>query len=193
MSLKSKIEKLLSKWLQKLISRISPEDDNSLTYRSSTKVGTGGDAQDRAGDPSGSAPPDAADAVDYSLLDWRYGRFDGSKAALSSARIAGLRVTADGLSYKWTAGGCEDLDRACSHVKPCCTCALFCRVNGKWIGGKFDHISTDRRTRDFANIRESYGGWDPSALRAADAYAFVILDDGARRRTNVIVQEGGVR
>ena len=137
--------------------------------------------------PSGAGAPDAADAVDYSLLDWRWGRFDGRKAVRAAgAEIGSLKVTPNGLSYKWVSGGCEDLDRSCSHSKPCCTCALFCCVNGKWIGGKFDHISTDRRTRDFANIRESYGGWIPAALSRADAYAFVILDDGGKRRTNVI-------
>lgn len=139
------------------------------------------------GKPSGAGAPDAADAVDYSLLDWRWGRFDGRKAVRAAgAEIGSLKVTPNGLSYKWVSGGCEDLDRSCSHSKPCCTCALFCCVNGKWIGGKFDHISTDRRTRDFANIRESYGGWIPAALSRADAFAFVILDDGGKRRTNVI-------
>ena len=125
--------------------------------------------------------------MDYSLLDWRWGRFDGRKAVRApGAEIGSLKVTANGLSYKWLSGGCEDLDRSCSHSNPCCTCALFCRVNGTWIGGKFDHISTDRRTRDFANIRSGHGGWIPAALSRADAFAFVILDDKAKRRTNVI-------
>lgn len=176
MDLKSKLAKLIDKWLKKLFGKLPAETARPASAPEPTPE-----------------PTNNPDEVDYDALDWRWGGFDGSGAALSSARIAGLAVTHNGLSYKWTAGGCEDLDRACSHGKPCCTCALFCRVGGKWVGGKFDHISTDRRTRDFANIRESYGGWDPSALSRADAFAFVILDDGARRRTNVIVQEGGVR
>ena len=138
-------------------------------------------------------PATDADAVPFDALDFRWGGFNGKSAQLAGCRVSGLRVTPNGLSYKWTVGGCEDLDRSCTHSNPSCTCALFCRVGGKWIGGKFDHISTDRRTRDFENINDGYGGWNPSALRDADAFAFVILDDGARRRTNVIVQEGGAR
>lgn len=126
------------------------------------------------------------DAVDFSLLDWRWGGFNGSKASLSSARIRGLKVSSGSLSYSWERGSCSDLDAACTHDKPCCTCALFCRVDGKWVGGKFEHISSDRTSRGLTNVQKGYGGWDPSALSRADAYAFVILDDKAKRRTNVI-------
>lgn len=131
-------------------------------------------------------PGTAEDAVDYMLLDWRWGGFSGKNAKLAGARIYNLSVTDKGLAYKWMTGSCSDLDAACTHDKPCCTCALFCRVDGKWVGGKFEHISTDRTSRGLGNVQEGYGGWDPSALSRADAYAFVILDDGAKRRTNVI-------
>ena len=127
-----------------------------------------------------------ADAVDYALLEWRWCGFNGAKASLSSARIKGLKVGSGSLSYAWERGSCSDLDAACTHANPCCTCALFCRVDGKWVGGKFEHISTDRMSRGLKNVQEGYGGWDPSALSRADAFAFVILDDKAKRRTNVI-------
>jgi len=137
-----------------------------------------------------SASPASSDAVDFASLDWRWGGFNGSKAKLAEgAEIGSLKVTADGMSYKWVKGGCEKLDKNCSHSNPCCTCALFCLVDGRWIGGKWEHISTDRTTRDFKNVKEGYGGWDASAIGKATAYAFVILDDGAKKRTNVIVQE----
>lgn len=189
--------KLLAKPLQKLarwIERQNAEADAARAAEQSTptapaqekEAAAAGGAEPRDASAAPAAPAHA-DAVDYSLLDWRWGRFDGRKAVRAAgAEIGSLKVTANGLSYKWLSGGCEDLDRSCSHANSCCTCALFCRVNGTWIGGKFDHISTDRLTRDFANIRESYGGWIPAALSRADAYAFVILDDGAKRRTNVI-------
>lgn len=180
MSLKSKIktklETLIDKWLLKLFGKGDGDGAPSTTH---------------AQEPQ--QPGNSADEVDFAALEWRWGGFRGGKATLADCRIAGLRVTPNGLSYKWTVGGCEDLDRSCSHSKPCCTCALFCRIDGKWIGGKFDHISTDRRTRDFENIDGRYGGWEPEAISKATAFAFVILDDGARRRTNVIVQEGGAR
>ena len=147
----------------------------------------GGDVPGAAEDAAAAVRSGAADAVDYTLLDWRWGNFKGARATLSSARIKGLKVGPGSLSYAWERGSCADLDAACTHSNPCCTCALFCRVGGKWVGGKFEHISTDRTSRGLGNVQEGYGGWDPSALSRADKYAFVILDDGARRRTNVIV------
>ena len=137
-----------------------------------------------------SASPASSDTVDFASLDWCWGGFNGAKAKpVDGCEIGSLKVTADGLSYKWVKGGCEQLDKNCSHSNPCCTCALFCRVDGKWIGGKWEHISTDRTTRDFKNVKKGYGGWDASVLGKATAYAFVILDDGAKKRTNIIVQE----
>lgn len=44
---------------------------------------------------------------------------------------------------------------------------------------------------DFSLLRWRYG-WDASLLSKADAFAFVIEDDRARHRTNVIVQEGRI-
>lgn len=133
-----------------------------------------------------SASPASSDAVDFASLNWRWGGFNGSKAKLAEgAEIGSLKVSADGMSYKWIKGGCEQLDKNCSHSNPCCTCALFCLVDGKWIGGKWEHISTDRTTRDFKNVKEGYGGWDASALGKATAYAFVIVSDDGKKRTNV--------
>jgi hypothetical protein len=129
----------------------------------------------------------SADEVDFSALEWRWGDFNGKKAKLESAAVIGsLKVTSSGLSHKWVKGGCEKLDESCSHKNPCCTCALFCLVDGKWIGGKWEHTSTDRTSRGFENVKDGYGGWDASALSKATAYAFVILDDGGKKRTNVI-------
>ena len=186
MSLKSKIktklEKLIDKWLKRLLGKL-PAEAPAASAQQETPAET---SQPAPAETPQTQPATDADAVPFDALDFRWGGFNGKSAQLAGCRVSGLRVTPNGLSYKWTVGGCEDLDRSCTHSNHSCTCALFCRVGGKWIGGKFDHISTDRRTRDFANIRESYGGWIPAALSRADAYAFVILDDGAKRRTNVI-------
>lgn len=156
--------------------------------------GEGAATPTQADEPSSgtqpSASPASSDAVDFASLEWAWGGFNGSNAKLTEgAEIGSLKVTADGMSYKWVKGGCEQLDKSCSHSNPCCTCALFCLVDGKWVGGKWEHISTDRTTRDFKNVKKGYGGWDAFALGKATAYAFVILDDGAKKRTNIIVQE----
>ena len=143
-------------------------------------------APESAPSPAAAAASVASeDGADFSALRWDWGGFDGSKAALADGcRIKGLKVAGSGLSYNWAEGGCERLG-ASSREDAACIAALFCRVGGAWRGGKFDWISTSRRTRDFKNIFEGYHGWDPDAVRKADAFAFVIISKDGRRRSNV--------
>lgn len=137
--------------------------------------------------PSGAGAPDAADAVDFSSLDWAYGGFKGQSGKLADARIKNLKVSSSGLSYSWEEGGCEQLGASGATDANCLAC-LFCRIGGKWRGGKFDWISTSRVTRSFENIRTGYNGWPKNAVEAADAYAFVIVSKDGKRRTNVAAQ-----
>jgi len=128
------------------------------------------------------------DAVDFSSLDFCWGSFAGGKAALADARIKGLRVTRDGLSYAWAKGGCESIGATSREDYEHTVVCLFCKIGGKWKGGKFDGISTSRTTRDFRNIHDGYHGWDTGAIEKADAYAFVIVSRDGKKRTNVITQ-----
>lgn len=125
-----------------------------------------------------------ADAVDFSALYWCWGGFSGKKAKLvDGAEIGSLKVTESKLSYKWVRGGCENLG-AKSRDDASFIAALFCNVGGKWRGGKFDWVSTNRTSRDLKNTG-GYGGWDPDAVRTADAFAFVIVSEDGKKRTNV--------
>ena len=126
------------------------------------------------------------DAVDYGLLNWSYGGFKGGSARPSAkARIMALKVSSSGMSYQWISGGCEDLG-ASSPTDASCVACLFCLIGGKWVGGKFDWISTSRKTRDFKNIKESYNGWPSNSIAAAEKYAFCIVSKDGKKRTNVI-------
>lgn len=128
-----------------------------------------------------------ADAVDYSLLQWSYGGFKGGSAKLSNkARIKNLKVSSSGLSYSWAAGGCEDLGASSREDYDHTVACLFVFVGGKWVGGKFDWISTSRTTRDFKNIKDGYDGWPKDAIGKAEKYAFVIVGKNGKSRTNVI-------
>ena len=128
----------------------------------------------------------SADEVDFSLLQWTYGGFKGGSAKLAAQpRISGLKVSSDGMSYSWKSGGCENLG-ASSATDASCIAALFCYSGGKWVGGKFDWVSTSRRTRDFKNIHDSYNGWSPTVFKNASAYAFVIVSKDGKSRSNVI-------
>lgn len=182
-----KLWKKIREWIREWIDEQDAAIDAARAARGDDAAASPGESStsDEVAVSTPAAP--SADEVAFDNLEWRWGGFKGTKAVLADGvRIKGLKVSGSGMSYSWAEGGCEGLDRNCSHDNPCCTCALFCLLDGKWVGGKFEHVSTDRRTRGFANILWGYGGWDASALSQATSYAFVILDDGGRRRTNVI-------
>lgn len=128
----------------------------------------------------------AEDAVDFAQLSWPWGGFKGANAKLDAkARIFNLSVKADGMTYRWVQGGCENLGASSREDASCLAC-LFCLLDGKWQGGKFDWISTSRTSRDFKNIGEGYNGWRKDAIGKASKYAFVIVSRDGKKRTNVI-------
>lgn len=137
---------------------------------------------------SSAATPAAGDFLDFAGLQWSYGGFKGGSAVIHpGCRIADLRVSATGLSYRWAQGGCEALGAADRGDHSRTLACLFVRgADGAWRGGKIDWISTGRTTRDFENVRSGYGGWPKDAIETAKAYAFVIVSMDGRRRTNVI-------
>jgi len=137
-----------------------------------------------------SASPASSDAVDFASLEWAWGGFNGKNAKLADGcEIGSLKVSADGMSYKWVTGGCENIGVS-SRESPDCIAALFVRIDGKWQGGKWEWISTSRTTRSLENIKKGYGGWRKDAIEAAAAFAFCIVSKDGKKRTNVIVQEG---
>ena len=180
MSLKSKIktklEKLIDKWLKRLLGKLPAEAPAEAPQ------------QETPAETPQTQPATDADAVPFDALDFRWGGFNGSAATLKDGcRIASLKVSGNGLSYDWQSGGCEQLGASSAGDADCLAC-LFCRIGGKWQGGKFDWISTSRRTRGFENIYGGYNGWDPDAIGKADAYAFVIVSRNGKLRSNVIAQ-----
>lgn len=142
------------------------------------KGGTSVDGGSSSGKDSGPTPP---------ALNWCWGGFNGSKAKESDrARIRNLRVTADGLSYGWERGGCEDLGATSSGD---CDHTVACLFLDDGRGGKFEWISTSRRTRSFNNIKDGYHGWDAKAFRSAKRVWFCICSSDGKRRTNLISAE----
>lgn len=130
--------------------------------------------------------------VDFSELEWVYGGFDGGAAQpVAGCEISGLKVTERGMSYQWIAGGCHLLGAPenDAHNASYTLACLFCYIEGRWVGGKFDWISTDRSTRGFENIEGGYKGWDTEAIRKAEAFAFVIVSKDGKRRSNAITVE----
>ncbi len=145
-------------------------------------------AQDVPGDIDidGDKPDMPSDDVPYDDLDVCYGGFFAPYAERSDdVRIMLDSVGQSGLRYHFVRGDLRAISPANSHTNPDCVACLFCRVDRQWRGGKFDWISSDRLTRDFANIFSGYHGWRSTDIAAADAYAFVIVSGSGILRTNV--------
>lgn len=126
-------------------------------------------------------PPSSVD------LDFRYGGFKGGRAVEEpGCRIGSLKVGKDKLAYKWEAGGCEALgakDKA--DYSQTVACAFFWDGK-KWVGGKFDWISTSRTSRGFENIKSGYNGWDSAAFFGAKKHGFCIVSKDGKKRSNFI-------
>ena len=137
--------------------------------------------------PASGTSTGSADEVAFSLLQWTYGGFKGEQAKLGAQpRITGLKVNNSGMSYSWKSGGCENLGATSASDYSRTVACLFCYYGGKWVGGKFDWVSTSRRTRDLKNVHDGYNGWSPTVFSKATAYAFVIVSKDGKTRSNVI-------
>lgn len=133
---------------------------------------------------SGKKEDEAPPAPSGPSLNWCWGGFNGSRAKESDkARIKNLKLTSSGMSYSWESGGCEGLgaESASDH-----THTLACLFLEDGRGGKFDWISTNRKTRDFKNIREGYNGWSKNAFDSSKKVWFCICSSNGKLRTNLI-------
>ena len=143
---------------------------------------------------TGGAAAAASDPLPPGAVRWCYGGFDGSRAQHDArCRISSLRVTPSGLSYKWNSGGCEAIGASGPlDISP--VCALFFQsAGGSWKGGKFDHISTSRTTRDWKNVHGGYGGWNWGEASAARSFCFVIVSADGKKRSNWAFATGSLK
>lgn len=142
--------------------------------------------------PSSSPAPATADAADvgadqvpFGSLSWTFGgKPNGRGARNGGVIISGARFSAGGVSFSYA----KDLSAwGCSPGELGGIACLFVRKsNGQWVGGKFDWISSSRRSRDFANVYGGYEGWSLAGVPNPCAAAFVIVSPDGKRRSNVI-------
>ncbi len=129
--------------------------------------------------------PTILDDVFFGELHWDFGGFKGGKAEKGDVQIAGLKMKKDGLSFKYV----EDLSHwglAHTDYSGALACLFVCDKDGRWVGGKFDWISSSRRTRDFHNVYGGYKGWSLSNVSNPCPVAFVIVSKDGKKRSNVI-------
>ena len=121
------------------------------------------------------------------VLDFRYGGFKGGGSVEDPAtQIKGFRFSSSGMSYSWAKGDLGNWGLARTDAGAL-ACAFYeDPATGRWIGGKFDWISTSRTTRTWENVRDRYNGWDPDAFFSAQRHAFCIVSADGRKRTNLV-------
>lgn len=129
-------------------------------------------------------PPPVETRESAPRMDWRFGGFDGLRAVEDErVQIGSVKMGRDRMTYKFTRG---DLSAwGLSREDAGAIAAAFYWDGEKWVGGKFDWISTSRTSRDWKNIRAGYHGWDPAAFFAASRRAFCIVSRDGKRRTNL--------
>ena len=140
-----------------------------------------------------------ADEMNFDLLDWTFGGLDGSDYKWGSAGdvpvgpvIGDLKFSKDGLRFHYenelSAWGL-DYDEYDGDNGGAIACLFVKDADGRWVGGKFDWISTSRTTRSFTNVFDGYNGWDLSNVPQTTEAAFVIVSRDGKWRSNVAVAQ----
>ena len=132
-------------------------------------------------------PAADVDAVEFALVEWTLGGVDGSRAALSSPRISGLKAGAKSLSYKWEEG-LDDWGLSRDDAGAL-ACFFVEREDGEIVGGKFDWVSTSRSSRGLENVFGGYGGWTLEGVGNPCKCWFVVVSKDGRKRSNVVGAE----
>ena len=138
-------------------------------------------------DPGHIAKPSSSGGAPAIL--WKYGGFDGSHSIEDpNTQIGSVRMTANGMTYKWVKGGCENFGAKSREDADAALACFFYwdEASKSWIGGKADWLSTSRTSRDWENIRCRYNGWDPDKFFAAKRRAFCVVSKDGKKRTNLL-------
>ena len=160
-----------------------PASRTTTTRPASKPATTAAPAPAPAPSPSGDV---GADQVPFGSLKWTFGgRPNGSGARNGGVVISGARFSTDGMSFSYA----RDLSAwgYASGALGGVACLFVQKSNGQWVGGKFDWISSSRRSRDFANVYGGYEGWSLAGVPNPCSAAFVIVSPDGKRRSNVIV------
>lgn len=137
----------------------------------------------------GSESSNSIDGVAFNKLEWRYGDINHSNAKLSDngPRLGDPSCNGRRMSYSWKTG-MQSWGLRVDDASAICSIFIEDTKSGKWIGGKFDWVSTSRNFRDLNHLT-SYGSWRNSGtkLPIKGRVAFVVTDKLGKNRTNVIV------
>lgn len=133
------------------------------------------------------APAEASATAAGPVLDFRWGGFRGGGAVEDPAtQIKDFRMDKSGMSYRWAKGDLGNWGLAHTAAGALICAFYFDEKERRWIGGKFDWISSSRLTRSWENVYAGYNGWQAQPFFAAKRHAICIVSVDGRRRTNLI-------
>ena len=134
-----------------------------------------------------SAVPNIDDAP-WDEFGWTYGKENKSAAVYDGSVIIRLEaLKANKIDLSWE----KDLSAwgaAHDDHRKALACAFLLNDQGKWVGGKFDWISSSRTDRGFAHFT-SYEDWTLEGIPNPTTLAFVVVEANGKRRSNVIAAE----
>ena len=141
-------------------------------------------AEAAAADP---ASTEAAAIAAGPRLDFRFGGFRGGGAAEDPAtQIRDFRMDRNGMRYAWAKGDLGNWGLARESAGALICAFYFDEKERRWIGGKFEWISTSRLTRSWENVYAGYNGWQAQPFFSAKRHAICIVSADGRRRTNLL-------
>lgn len=169
--LKAVVEKVLAEnpdWVKAIAARVKAiAEEEKGKEAAEDAEGAKAEAEEPEETRQDAASPDAEPK-----LSWCYGGFNGGKArVVEDAVLESATLKGDMLSFKWAKGGCEQLGATSKSDSGHTVACLFLQDGA---GGKFEWVSTSRKTRSMKNIKEGYNGWPKTALDGGGKLWFCI-------------------
>ena len=177
MKLKDRILKELERFVNRVLKRLNPVDEQENTQ-----------PQENPGkvlptEQEGSTQEEIKE--DISIVS--FGSPNCSKAKQDpNTQIKDLKVGNDGLSYKWAKGSLRNWGIDNDHDARALAIIGYGTDGKTYKCAKADWISTDRLTRSFENVDAGYNGFNGKEFRKAAYKCFFIMSVDGKKRTNVL-------
>lgn len=137
--------------------------------------------------PTGQGIAGSEGEVKEDIVINSFGSPNCSKAKLDpETQIKDLKVSNDGLSYKWSKGSLKNWGIENDHDARALAIMGYSSDAKQYKCAKADWISTDRLTRSFENVDDGYNGFNGKEFRKAAYKCFFIMSVDGKKRTNVL-------
>lgn len=178
--MKDKILKELTRFLKRLLNRIQGHPETpapSVPHQEQ-------EPEHQEQEPE---PQEEQSTIDLAITIQSFGSPNCSKAQEDpDTQIKDLKVSNDGLSYKWSKGSLKNWGIENDHDARALAIMGYSTDAKQYKCAKADWISTDRLTRSFENVDEGYNGFNGKEFRKAAYKCFFIMSVDGKKRTNVL-------